>query len=120
MVASAAQRPNRIVGVHAVGAAAVGDDLLTFGYVAQSPGQLCHGDRQGSGDVSGPELGLGSHIEHDHVPGPQSLRQLVASDGVQSGPVTEAGRGELVEFLDMLGRYHPNDRPELGYAFAGQ
>jgi hypothetical protein len=40
------------VGVDAVAAAAVGDDLAVLRHLGESAAQLCHRDRHGIGEVS--------------------------------------------------------------------
>ena len=53
------EQAHRVVGEHAVGAAAVGDDLGVGGKFGEACGELVDRDRDRSGDVSGGVLGAG-------------------------------------------------------------
>jgi hypothetical protein len=53
-------------GEHAVGPSAVGDDLGIVGEGGQSGFQLAERDRDGSGDVAGLVLLVGSDVEDQH------------------------------------------------------
>ena len=60
------RRANGVVGVDAVGAAAVGDDLAPPRKLPRAT-RASSGAETGAGDVPGAELRLRAHIEHDHV-----------------------------------------------------
>src|SRR6266568_3601929 len=81
-----------VVGVDAVGPAAVRDDVLVRGEPVEFGVQ--HGDRDGAGaeDVPGAVLGGGAHVQNDDLPGTQPAGQLVSGDGFQPLAVA-AGEG---------------------------
>src|SRR5687768_17222380 len=100
--ATALQLPDGIVGVHAVRAPAVGDHLCVLGQCPQVAAQLGDGDRPCAGDVSGFELDLGTHVEHDDLVPLQAARQLVAVDDVDTLSIPEIGVGQTVQPGDVL------------------
>src|SRR5579859_208523 len=62
-----AEQPHGVVGVDAVGAAAVGDNLTPLGQLADDRSEHVDGDGTRACDMTGAKLGLGAHIEYDHI-----------------------------------------------------
>lgn len=74
----AAAAPRR--GQNAVAAAAVGNDVGSFGEFGEPGSELVmrHADR--AGDVPGRVFGLGPHVQHQNLPVVQPPEQLVVRD----------------------------------------
>src|SRR5438105_14926683 len=64
---SAPQFTHGVIGVYAVGASAVGDDILLFRDLAEMASQFSNRDRSRAGNMAGVVLGLRTHIEHHHI-----------------------------------------------------
>jgi hypothetical protein len=102
-----AQEAHGVVSEHAIGAAAVGDDLDVVGQVAQFTGEALGRSRAGSGDVPGCVLRWRTYIDHDDVAGGDPGGQLDAAHLVQLIAVAEVGGGELGRVRhDALRRRH--------------
>src|SRR5581483_7681200 len=62
-----AQQAHRVVGIDAVGATAVGDDLAALRQLADKRVERVDGRRPGAGDMAGAKLCLRANVEHDHI-----------------------------------------------------
>ena len=72
-----AEQAHGIVGVDAVRTAAVGDDLAPPRQVPKQGGKLRQRRRARPGDVTRPVLGLGTHVEKNHLVARQPPRELL-------------------------------------------
>lgn len=108
-----------VVGVDAVGAAAVGDDVAVVGEIVE-PVELVGWDVDGTGEVPGRVLGGGADVDDDDVAAFEAGRELLARDGVDAIAVAEVVARELVEALQpraaMGARLLAPAGAELGYA----
>ena len=85
-----------VVGVHAVGAAAVGHDLGAVGDLAEPGLQFLDRNRDRAPDVAGGVLGLRPYVEHDDVAVAQPPSELVAGHGPQRAAVPQVVRRPAV------------------------
>src|SRR5207248_1327999 len=92
-----------VVGIDAVGAAAVGDDLRVLGQGPQMAAQLGDGHRVGAGDVTGLVFGTGTYIQNENFSPLQPRRELLAVDHVDAVALTKVGVREPLEAGDMVG-----------------
>ena len=104
------EEPHGVVGVHAVGAATVGDHVGATVDVLQPGTQFAdrHGDR--TADVSGGVLRGRPHIEDYDIAGTEPFAELVPGHRVESRPVADVRRGQLFKSLDVL-LGNPSHRP---------
>jgi hypothetical protein len=106
-----------VVGVHAVGAAAVGDDLGAVGHVGEElvevlVFEIVDGDGPGAGDVARPVLRRGADVDDDTSPA--SIRRTSSSRSpARVRAVAEVGGGELVEMRVVRGGDVAQRRPEF-------
>src|SRR5204863_7513489 len=119
-VAAAAEQPDGVVSVDAVGAAAVGDHFDVLGQGPEVLAQLVDGNRSGAGDVAGGELGGGPHVEHHHVASLEASGELLAVDGLEAGSVAEVVLGQPLDSGDVLGGDAPQRHPQFADPVAGQ
>ena len=77
------EQPDGVVGVDAVGPAAVGHDVRAVGDLAQPGLQVVDRDGDRAADVAGGVLGLRADVEHNHVAVTQPVTELVPGDGVE-------------------------------------
>src|SRR5262249_5555492 len=96
-IAPAVQFAHRVVGVDAIGPAAVRDDLGTLRKRSEVTAQLGDGNRTRAGDVPGLILGAGPYIEHDDFSTLQAGGQLGAVHDVDVAGVTQIRLREAFE-----------------------
>jgi hypothetical protein len=109
-----------LVGVDAVGPAAVGDDVGIGRELAQLARQIIDRHGQRSGDVPGVVFGRGADVEHDDVAAAQAPLELGARDRLQLFAIAEVVRGQALDLGDPLGRNAAQHRPQLGDPLIGQ
>jgi hypothetical protein len=78
--AAGTQKTHGVVGVDAIGAATVGDDLASTREAGCEVVQGCDRSRPGTGDVAGAKLGLRADIEDDGVSASEAIDELACSD----------------------------------------
>jgi hypothetical protein len=116
-VAVAAQGRDRVEGHHAIGAAAIGDDLLPRRQVTQPSGQVGDRDRHGARDVAGPVLLTGPHVQHDHGSRAHPREQLLAAHRLEIVPGTQMTPDQPLHVAEpALGdrSQHPDEVEHLG------
>src|SRR6185437_6857493 len=100
------QQPDGVVGQHAVGAAAVGDDLGAVGQLGEPGLEFVQGKGDGPGDVPGGVFGGRADVDHGGGACPDPVQQLLAGElvGVVGAEVGGAGLpgGGLVVAGDLL------------------
>src|SRR5205085_10894968 len=92
---------HRVVRVHAVRAAAVGDDVGVLGQRSQLAAQLAERHRTGAGDVPSAVLGRGANVEHQHLAPLQAFGELVAVDDLNTVAVAQVGVGQPLDASDV-------------------
>jgi hypothetical protein len=113
-----AQEAHGIVGIDAIWAATVGDDLSS---PRQSGRGLVEGgewDGPCAHDVAGQKLGLRPHIEKHDAPASESVDELRRCELLDVLPLSEVLVGENGHLGHVPRGDVPNGGPELGYALA--
>src|SRR5574338_275039 len=75
--AATLEQTDGVVGIDAVGTAAIGDDLAPPRQLADESVELVNGSRKRTGDMAGAKLRLGPHVEHDHIATLEPQRKLL-------------------------------------------
>ena len=114
------QKTNGIVGIDAVRAAAVGDDLPSTWKARRELVQGCDRSGPGTGDVAGAKLGLGSNVEDDRVSASEAIDQLGCRDLLDLATLAEVLLREHAHLCDVSRGDVAHGRPELCHAVARQ
>jgi hypothetical protein len=109
---AARELPDGVVGVHAVGAAAVRNHVGAHLDLVQSCRQIRHRHRERAADVSCRVLRFRTHVEDHHVPHAQTRAQLVPGNRMQLAAVPQVVLGKLRQVLDVLLRNLPHGAPQ--------
>ena len=123
VVAALAEATDGVVGIDAVWAAAVGDDVAAL---RELVGDLVEavepvwGDVHGAGEVTGGVLRPRAHVDDQHLVALEAGEQLIAADGVDLAAIAEVGVGERVEVVDLAGSDTPHGPPQLQDVVAGE
>jgi hypothetical protein len=107
------------MGIDAVGAAAIGDDLGTLGKRRDDPFQIGKHGIDGTGDVTGGIFVRRSQVEHGHGAFGKARGEVLAADGL--GRVLPAGEPaedvfdlRQVPFGDETKEVHEREHPRVG------
>lgn len=85
------QQAHRLVGEHAVGAAAVRHHVGVGGQLAQATGELVDRDVHRAGQVTGRVFHGRSHVEHDDAAGGEAPQQFLPVDRLDSAVGLQVG-----------------------------
>ena len=110
---ASAKQPDRVIGIHAVRAAAVRNDLDACGQRLDVGVELVDRDRPCPGDVAGRELGGWPHIDDHDFARRDPFDELFSTDLFESAPIPQIGGSEIVELVEMHGSDVPQRRPQL-------
>jgi hypothetical protein len=95
------QEANGVVGIDAVGAATVGDDLAPARQSACDLVELRERRGLRPGDVAGAKLRLGAHVEDDDAPSRESVDELGGRDLLDLAVPAEVRVGEDGDLRDV-------------------
>lgn len=82
--------------------------------------KLGYRDGTRPGNMTGPELCLGSNIEHDQITAFEPIRQLFPADRLQRTAIPQVVLSEALDASGVVGGHLTRRRPESGDAVAGQ
>jgi hypothetical protein len=111
-----------VVGEHAVGAAAVGDDVFVFGNSGEElvePVQSIGWDGDGSGEVAGGVFDFGSDVDEDQVTAAESILELVTADDFEIVTVAEIGAGQILDGDELVGSQTSYTQPDRDDSIRG-
>src|SRR5262245_13391849 len=113
LAAAGPQEADGVVGVDAVRAAAIRDDLAPLRQGGGERLERVEGCGRGARDVTGPVLGPRPHVEEDHVAAGEALLELVGRELLDFAAVSQILVGEDADLGDMAGCDVADRRPQV-------
>jgi hypothetical protein len=112
-ISASLQCSDGVVGIGAVPAAAVRDDLRVLREALEVASELADRDGSRAHDVPGVILRVRSDVEYYDVARTNPRKEFVGADGLQPAAITEVCGREVADAGDVFGGDRPQRCPEL-------